>query len=211
MSGADGAGVVIIGAGQAGGDLTGALRQQGYAGAITLIGDETYAPYRRPPLSKAFLAGEATLESLYLKPPQLYERLQIRCRFGVGVESIDRDARSVRLFDGEVLPFRHLVFATGGHARRLSLPGSTHPNVFVVRTVEDIINLRESFLPGKRLVIVGGGYIGLEVASIGVKKGLQVTLLEMLPRVLARVSRLPATLWLPRVLHHSSRRFARLA
>ena len=111
-------GVVIVGAGEAGGGLTGVLRQQGYAGSITLIGDESYAPYRRPPLSKAFLAGEATLESLYLKSAESYARHQIDCRYGTGVESIDRQARTVRLFDTTTIPYTHLVLATGGHARR---------------------------------------------------------------------------------------------
>ena len=181
-------GVVIVGAGEAGGGLTGVLRQQGYAGSITLIGDESYAPYRRPPLSKAFLAGEATLESLYLKSAESYARHQIDCRYGTGVESIDRQARTVRLFDTTTIPYTHLVLATGGHARRLSLPGANHPNVHYVRTIDDIIKLREQFLPGKRLLIIGGGYIGLEVASIGIKKGLRVLLVEALPRLLARVT-----------------------
>jgi 3-phenylpropionate/trans-cinnamate dioxygenase ferredoxin reductase component len=181
-------GVVIVGAGQAGGDLTGALRQQGFSGAITLIGDESYPPYSRPPLSKTFLAGEKTLDSLYLKSSETYARQGITCRYGVGVESIDRDARSVRLFDGTVMCYQHLVLATGGRARRLSLPGANHRNVHYVRTIDDIVGLKEQFLPGKRLLIIGGGYIGLEAASIGIKKELDVTLVEVLPRLLARVT-----------------------
>jgi 3-phenylpropionate/trans-cinnamate dioxygenase ferredoxin reductase subunit len=180
--------VIIVGAGQAGSDLTGALRQQGYEGSITLLGDEPYPPYRRPPLSKTFLAGEVTLESLYLKSSEAYARQQIDCRYGIGVESIDRDARTVRLFDGTLMRYRHLVLATGGRARRLSLPGANHPNVHYVRSVDDVLRLREQFLPDKRLLIIGGGYIGLEVASVGVKKHLNVTLVEALPRVLARVT-----------------------
>ena len=180
--------VIIVGAGQAGSDLTGALRQQGYTGSITLVGDESYPPYRRPPLSKTFLAGEASLESLYLKSSEAYERQQIDCRYGIGVESVDRDTRSLRLFDGTLMRYRHLVLATGGRARRLSLPGANHPNVHYVRTVDDIVRLKEQFLPGKRLLIIGGGYIGLEAASVGIKKHLDVTLVEALPRVLARVT-----------------------
>lgn len=180
--------VIIVGAGQAGGDLTGALRQQGYAGSITLIGDESYAPYRRPPLSKTFLAGEATLDSLYLKSSEAYARQQIDCRYGIGVESIDRDTRSLRLFDGTQMRYQQLVLATGGRARRLSLPGANHPNVHYVRTVDDILRLKEQFLPDRRLLIIGGGYIGLEAASVGIKKHLDVTLIEALPRVLARVT-----------------------
>jgi 3-phenylpropionate/trans-cinnamate dioxygenase ferredoxin reductase subunit len=181
-------GVVIVGAGEAGGGLTGVLRQQGYTGKITLIGDESYPPYRRPPLSKGFLAGEATLESLYLKSAEGYVRHQIDCRYGIGVESIDRDARAVRLFDSTMVPYGHLVLATGGRARRLSLPGANHPNVHYVRTIDDILKLKEQFLPGARLLIIGGGYIGLEAASVGIKKGLKVTLVEALPRLLARVT-----------------------
>jgi 3-phenylpropionate/trans-cinnamate dioxygenase ferredoxin reductase subunit len=182
------AGVVIVGAGQAGGDLTGALRASGYKGPITLIGDEPYAPYRRPPLSKAFLSGDATLESLYLKSPETYARQEIDCRFGIGVERIERNKSSVRLYDGTLVPYQHLVLATGGRARRLSLPGANHPNVHYIRSIEDILKLKEQMLPDKRLLIVGGGYIGLEAASIGIKKGLKVTLIESLDRVLARVT-----------------------
>jgi 3-phenylpropionate/trans-cinnamate dioxygenase ferredoxin reductase subunit len=182
------AGVVIVGAGQAGGDLTGALRAGGYTGPITLIGDEPYAPYRRPPLSKAFLSGEATLESLYLKSAETYARQKIDCRFGIGVERIERNTRSVRLYDGTLVPYEHLVLATGGRARRLSLPGANHPNVHYIRNIDDILKLKEQLLPGKRLLIVGGGYVGLEAASIGIKKELHVTLIESLERVLARVT-----------------------
>jgi 3-phenylpropionate/trans-cinnamate dioxygenase ferredoxin reductase subunit len=182
------AGVVIVGAGQAGGDLTGALRAGGYSGAITLIGDEPYAPYRRPPLSKTFLSGEATLESLYLKSAETYGRQQIECRFGIGVERIERSSSAVRLYDATLVPYRYLVLATGGRARRLSLPGANHPNVHYIRTIDDILRLKEQLLPGKRLLIVGGGYVGLEAASIGIKKGLEVTLVESLDRVLARVT-----------------------
>jgi 3-phenylpropionate/trans-cinnamate dioxygenase ferredoxin reductase component len=188
MNTTPGAGVVIVGAGQAGGDLTGALRANGYTGPITLIGDEPYAPYRRPPLSKAFLSGEATLESLYLKSAETYARQQIDCRFGIGVERLERAINSVRLYDGTLVPYEHLVLATGGRARRLSLPGANHPNVHYIRSIEDILKLKEQMLAGKRLLIVGGGYIGLEAASVGIKKGLKVTLIESLDRVLARVT-----------------------
>lgn len=124
-----GGGAVIVGAGQAGGDVTGSLRAAGYTGSITLIGDEAYAPYRRPPLSKTFLAGEATLDSLYIKSAAAYAKHAVDCRFGIGVEAIDRDERNLRLFDGTTVPYEHLILATGGRARRLSLPGAEHPNV----------------------------------------------------------------------------------
>ena len=183
-----GGGVVVVGAGQAGADVTGSLRTAGYTGPITLIGDEGYAPYRRPPLSKQFLSDEMTLDSLYIRSPAAFASQNVDCRFGIGVEAIDRAAKSLRLFDGTTVPYEHLVLATGGRARRLSLPGANHPNVHYVRTVDDILKLKEQFKPGKKLLIIGGGYIGLEAAAVGRKKELQVTLIEALPRVLARVT-----------------------
>jgi 3-phenylpropionate/trans-cinnamate dioxygenase ferredoxin reductase subunit len=180
--------VLIVGAGQAGGDVASALRQQGYSGRIVLIGEEPYVPYRRPPLSKTFLSGEATLESLFIKPQATFDKHNIECLFGTGVESIDRETRSVRRYDGTTMEYGKLVLATGGRPRRLSLPGADHPNVHYVRTIADILRLKEQFAAGKRLVIIGGGYIGLEAASVGIKKGLKVTVVEALPRVLARVT-----------------------
>jgi 3-phenylpropionate/trans-cinnamate dioxygenase ferredoxin reductase subunit len=180
--------VLIVGAGQAGGELATNLRQQAFSGSIKLIGDEPYVPYRRPPLSKTFLAGEATLESLFIKPRATYDKNNIECLFGVGVESIDRAAHKVRLFDGTTVGYGKLVLATGGRPRRLSLPGADHPNVHYVRTIADILHLKSQFEAGKRLVIIGGGYIGLEAASVGIKKGLKVTVIEAMPRVLARVT-----------------------
>lgn len=179
---------VIVGAGQAGGDLATALRQSGYAGRVVLIGEEAAVPYRRPPLSKAFLSGEIGEEALYIKSAEAYAKHNIELRTGVMVESIDRAAHAVTLAGGERLSYDKLALTTGGRARRLPLPGADKPNVHSVRTIEDIRRLREQFQPGKRLVIVGGGYIGLEVAAVGIKKGLQVTLVEALPRLLARVT-----------------------
>ncbi len=181
-------GVVIVGAGQAGCDVSLGLRQQGYSSTIRLIGDENYPPYRRPPLSKSFLAGDATLESLYLRPEASYKEQRIECSYGIGVESIDRQARTVRLFDATQLEFDHLVLATGGKVRRLSLRGADRANVHYVRTIDDILRLKDHFLAGKRLVIVGGGFIGLEAAAVGIQKKLNVTVVEALPRVLARVT-----------------------
>lgn len=180
--------VLIVGAGQAGGELATILRQQGFTGSIKLIGDEPYVPYRRPPLSKAFLSGDATLESLFIKPQAVYDKNNIECLFGTGVETVDREAHSVRLYDGTSIEYGTLVLATGGRPRRLSLPGADHPNVHYVRTIADILHLKSQFEPGKRLVIIGGGYIGLEAASVGIKKGLKVTVIEAMPRVLARVT-----------------------
>lgn len=179
---------IIIGAGQAGGDLATALRQSGYAGRIVLIGDEAAVPYRRPPLSKAFLSGDIAEEALYIKSREAYAKHDIELLTGVRVESIDRAAHTVTLSDGQTLSYDKLAITTGGRARRLPLPGAERPNVHYVRTIEDIARLREQFKQGNRLVIVGGGYIGLEVAAVGIKKGLNVTLVEAMPRLLARVT-----------------------
>jgi len=179
---------VIVGAGQAGSELATSLRQHGYADSVVLIGDEEHVPYRRPPLSKTYLSGEVTLESLFLKPRAVYEKHAIECRFGIGVESIDRAARSLRLYDGSVLRYDKLALTTGGRPRRLSVPGAERPNVHYIRAVADIDRLKQQLGEGKRLVIIGGGYIGLEAASVGIKKGLHVTVVEALPRVLARVT-----------------------
>lgn len=179
---------VIVGAGQAGSELATSLRQHGYSDSVVLIGDEEHVPYRRPPLSKTYLSGEVTLESLFLKPRAVYEKHAIECRFGIGVESIDRAARSLRLYDGSVLMYDKLALTTGGRPRRLSVPGAERSNLHYIRTVADIDRLKQQFGDGKRLVIIGGGYIGLEAASVGIKKGLHVTVVEALPRVLARVT-----------------------
>lgn len=179
---------LIIGAGQAGSDLASALRQGGYAGRIVLVGDEPYVPYRRPPLSKTFLSGEIEEASLYIKTREAYAKHDIELRTGERVGAIDRAAHTVKLSSGEQLSYDKLVLTTGGRARRLNLAGADRPNVHYVRTIADINQMRERFQPGKRLVIIGGGYIGLEAASVGIKSGLKVTLVEALPRLLARVT-----------------------
>lgn len=179
---------VIVGAGQAGGDLASALRQLGYPGRIVLIGEESAVPYRRPPLSKAFLSGDMAEEALYIKTREAYAKHDIELRTGLRVQAIDRAARTLTLADGGCLAYDKLALTTGGRPRRLDLPGADKPNVHYVRTIDDINRLREQFKAGKRLVIVGGGYIGLEVAAVGIKKGLQVTLVEAMPRLLARVT-----------------------
>jgi 3-phenylpropionate/trans-cinnamate dioxygenase ferredoxin reductase subunit len=179
---------VIVGAGQTGGDLATALRQLGYEGRIVLVGEEPVPPYRRPPLSKAYLSGEVEEEALLIRPRATYEKQNIELRTGCRVVSIDREGHAVSLEGGERIPYTKLVLATGGRARRLNLPGADKPNVHYVRTIEDIRRLREQFKPGQRLVVIGGGYIGLEAASVGIKKELRVTVVEALPRLLARVT-----------------------
>lgn len=184
--------VVIVGAGHAGGELAAALRMEGYAGAVTLVGEEPYLPYQRPPLSKTFLAGDTSATALYLRPEPTYAKHSIATMLGTRVERIDRTARRVHLADGQVLAYTKLALATGGRPRPLphTVAGDAHgcSNLHYLRTIADIDRLRAQFIAGARVVIVGGGYIGLEVASVATKRGLKVTVLEALPRVLARVT-----------------------
>lgn len=182
------AGVVIVGAGQAGAEVAASLRQQGYSGTILMLGDEPHVPYRRPPLSKTFLCGDSDIEALYLKPSQAYTKHRIECRTRANVTRIDRASKQVFLEDGSGIGYETLVLATGGRPRRLSIAGAEKTNVHYIRTIDDILSLQQDFKPGANLVIIGGGYIGLEAASAGVKTGLNVTVVEALPRVLARVA-----------------------
>ena len=180
--------IVIVGAGQAGGETASELRKQGFTGRIVLVGDETHVPYRRPPLSKAYLSGTATEESLYILPPAGLEKARIEFIGGVRAERIDRAAKQLHLSDGRVLDYDKLVLATGGRARVLSLPGADRANVFPLRSIADVQAMRTHCLDGKSAVIIGGGFIGLEVAAVAIKLGMKVTVLEGLPRVLARVT-----------------------
>jgi 3-phenylpropionate/trans-cinnamate dioxygenase ferredoxin reductase component len=184
--------VVIIGAGHAGGEVAAALRLEGFEGPVTLIGEESCLPYQRPPLSKSFLAGEIDAHALALRADEAYQRHAIRTVLGARVSGIDRSARCVRLSNDETIAYGRLVLATGGRPRRLPavIAGEveTCTNFHFLRTVADVERIRPQFLPGARLIIIGGGYIGLEVAAVAVKRGLTVTVLEALPRVLARVT-----------------------
>jgi 3-phenylpropionate/trans-cinnamate dioxygenase ferredoxin reductase subunit len=180
--------IVIVGAGQAGGETAVALRQQGHTGRIVLIGEEPYIPYKRPPLSKAFLAGSITRESLYVVPQTTFDKAGIEFIGNTRVTRIDRAGKQVELADGRKLAYDKLALNTGGRARPLNLPGADKPNVFLLRTIADVDGIRPLFTAGKRVVIVGGGFIGLEVAAVAVKHGLHTTVLEGLPRVLSRVT-----------------------
>lgn len=187
----DDAGVIVVGAGQAGVQAAEALRAAGFAAPITLLGDEAHGPYHRPPLSKAWLAGELDAAQLVLRAPEALARKNIALRTGARVQAIDRSARRVRLDGGESLPYGGLVLATGARPRALPLPGADAPNVLPLRTRADadaiaagLQRCRES---GQPVVVVGGGFIGLEVAATARKSGLPVTVLEMAPRLLGRV------------------------
>lgn len=183
--------VVIVGAGHAGGTAAALLRQYGYAGPITLLGDEPIAPYQRPPLSKAWLKGEADADSLALKPVSFYAEHDIDLRMGVRVAAIDRQARAVRLADGETVPYDALILATGARARRLTLPGAELNGVLELRTAADAETLKTAIGPGKTVAIIGGGYIGLEAAASARALGAEAVVVEVLPRVLARVASEP--------------------
>jgi 3-phenylpropionate/trans-cinnamate dioxygenase ferredoxin reductase subunit len=184
--------VIIIGAGHAGGVLATSLREAGWSGRIVMIGEEAHLPYQRPPLSKAFLAGEIDIPQLYLKPQATYDNAKVECMTSTRVEQIDRAAKTVRLADGQVIAYDKLALATGGRVRRYPGAGMEAieklPNFHYLRTIDDVVRIRAQFHPNTRLVIVGGGYIGLEVAAIARKRGLQVTVLEAQGRVLARVT-----------------------
>src|ERR1700756_2379777 len=180
--------VVIIGAGHAGGTLAALLRQYGHLGAITLVGDEPIPPYQRPPLSKAWLKGEADAESLALKPLEFYADNNIDFRPNVRAVKLERSARKVKLSDGAQVGYDHLVLATGARAIALPIPGADLAGVMFLRTAADAEALKAQVGPGKRLAVVGGGYIGLEVAASGRALGAEVVVLEKEARLLARVA-----------------------
>ena len=180
--------IVVVGAGQAGAACVAKLRGLGYEGAITMVGDEPVFPYQRPPLSKKYLLGELTLERLYLRPASFYQDNQISVHTGQRVQAIDRHAKSVQL-KNETLTYDHLVLATGSAPRRLPAAfGGDWRGVFTVRDLADADAMAPYFQPGAKVLIVGGGYIGLEAAAVAAAKGLQVVLVEMAPRILQRVA-----------------------
>ncbi len=180
--------VVAIGAGQAGAALAARLRSGGHAGPITLIGEEPLLPYQRPPLSKGYLLGEMGADRLTLRSADFYAEHDIALRLGTPVTAIDPKTRTVTL-GPETIHYDDLVLTTGSIPRRLPPAiGGDLAGVYTVRTVADVDAERTEFLPGRRLVIVGGGYIGLEAAAVAAKLGLDVTVLEMAPRILQRVA-----------------------
>jgi 3-phenylpropionate/trans-cinnamate dioxygenase ferredoxin reductase component len=183
-----GPGVVIVGAGHAGGVAAATLRQLGYADPITVVGDEPVAPYQRPPLSKAWLKGEADAGALELRPSSFYAEHNIALILNVKVAAIDRAAKTVTLADGKRLAYDKLILATGSRARPLPIPGADLKGVLFLRSAADAELLKAALGPGKRLAVIGGGYIGLEAAASGRALGAEVTVLEREPRLLARVA-----------------------
>jgi len=185
--------VVVVGAGQAGGMAVALLRQSGYQGRVVLVGEEPVPPYQRPPLSKAYFKGEMTAERLYLRPLAFYEKNAIELRLGLRAEAINRDAKKVMLSDGSMLPYDKLILAVGSKPRQLPVPGNEYDGIFELRTLEDVDRLRSRAGSGKKMVIVGAGYIGLEAAAVARHLGMSVTVLEAAPRVLARVTSPPVS------------------
>jgi 3-phenylpropionate/trans-cinnamate dioxygenase ferredoxin reductase subunit len=180
--------VVIVGGSHGGSEVAFRLRQGGFAGSIALLSAEPYLPYQRPPLSKAFLAGNVTPEGLLLRNETAYEKAVIAWHPGTLVMAIDRVDHRLTLADGSVFGYGKLVLATGGRPRVLPLPGADLAGIHTMRAIADVDRLRPDFQPGKRLVIVGAGYIGLEVAAVAIKAGLEVEIVEFAPRALARVA-----------------------
>jgi len=186
-----GAGVVIVGAGHAGGSAAALLRPYGFAGRITLIGDEPIAPYQRPPLSKAWLKGEADADSLMLKPESFYAGAGIDLILGARVTAIARSLRTVSLEDGRTLPYETLILATGARARALPIPGSELAGVLSLRSAAHAEELKAALQPGRRLAVIGGGYIGLEAAASARALGCEVVVIEREANILARVAKEP--------------------
>ena len=180
--------IIVIGAGQAGASLVAKLRALGETGAITLIGAEAALPYQRPPLSKAYLLGDMPLERLFLRPESFYAEQNITLRLGEPVSAIDTTAQTVTV-GGDTLAYDDLVLTTGSSPRRLpASSGGELKGVFTLRDLADVDAMQPYFTPGARVVIVGGGYIGLEGAAVAAKLGLDVTVVEMAPRILQRVA-----------------------
>lgn len=179
--------VVIAGAGHAAGQAVATLRQKKFPGEIVLVGDEPWLPYQRPPLSKKFLAGEVPAERLFVKPASFYEDPHTTVLLETRVERIERAQQAIVTSDGATLGYDALVLALGSRVRRLDLAGVELAGIHYLRNVRDVSAIRDDMGPGKRLVVVGAGYIGLEVAAVAAQLGLEVTVLEALDRVMKRV------------------------
>jgi len=188
--------VLVVGGGQAAAQLVVSLRLGGHEGRITLVSDEDEPPYQRPPLSKQYLAGELGRERLLLRKTAYYESRDVELRLGRRVLSIDRPDRCAVLDGGERLDYDRLVLATGSKLRRLDVPGADLPGIHYLRSLADADRLRKELGAGRRVVVVGGGYIGLEVAATAAKAGAEVAVLEAQERVMGRVLSAPLADWL---------------
>jgi 3-phenylpropionate/trans-cinnamate dioxygenase ferredoxin reductase subunit len=178
--------LVIVGGGQAAAQAVQSLRQQNFAGAITLLCDEPFPPYQRPPLSKKYLAGELAHERLFLRPAAFYAEKGVTLEQSARVEELEPAARHVRLRDGRTLPYDRLLLATGSRVRTLDVPGAELSGVHYLRTIHDVDAITAALVPGARVLLIGAGYIGLEVAAVTRQRGFDVTVLEAASRVMAR-------------------------
>ncbi len=179
--------IVIIGAGQAGAQAAISLRQAGYDGDLILLGDERQPPYQRPPLSKKYLSGEITEDQLFLRPEAFWEAQSVDLRIGSAVVAIHPDDRSITLDDGKRISYEKLLLATGSRARSLPVAGADLSGIITLRGIDDVDHLRPRLEAAERLVIIGAGYIGLEVAAVARTLGHPVIVVEAMERVMQRV------------------------
>jgi 3-phenylpropionate/trans-cinnamate dioxygenase ferredoxin reductase subunit len=180
--------VLVVGGGHAAGQAVASLRQEGFEGEIVVVGDEPHPPYQRPPLSKQYLSGEHGLEKVHLRQEAFYEERNIELRTGERIESIDRAGNTATTAAGDTIAYDHLLLATGSRPRLIPVPGADLDGVHYLRTIDDVDGIRDEMIAGKRMVVVGGGYVGLEVAAVAAESGLEVTVLEMEDRILQRVT-----------------------
>ncbi len=181
-------GIVVIGAGQAAGQAAASLRQEGYEGVITILGDEAQAPYQRPPLSKAYLSGEIGMDRVLVRPEKFYTDKEVTLKTNTAVTAIDRASKSVTTEAGDTFAYDKLLIATGSRPRILNIAGSDLQGIHYLRTIADVDGIRAAMQSATRLCIVGGGYIGLEVAAVAKKAGMNVTVVEAMDRILQRVT-----------------------
>ncbi len=181
-------GIVIIGAGHAAGQAAASLSQAKFEGPITIIGDEAHVPYQRPPLSKQYLAGTQLADKVYLRAEKFYADKDIQLMLDTRATQIDPSTKTINLDNGETIAYEKLLISTGSRPRKLSIEGSDLSGIHYLRTMDDVDGIRADVKPGANLVIVGGGYIGLEVAAVGIELGMNVHVLEMEERILQRVT-----------------------
>ena len=179
---------VIIGASHAAAQACASLRQLGYTAPVTLVSDEPHLPYHRPPLSKDYMSGGKSLDDILIRPAESYRQMDVTLRLGERATRIDREACTVALAGGDTLPYDHLLLTTGARVRELPVPGADLPGVLYLRDQSDALRIQERIRESARAVVVGGGYIGLECAASLRKHGMEVTVLEAAPRILARVT-----------------------
>lgn len=185
---------IILGAGHAGVQAAASLREEGWDGAIRLIDAQIELPYQRPPLSKAFMKGETSADLIVLRGEAFYREHQIDLLLGQKALRIDRARRRLLMVDGTARPYDNLVLATGARARPLPVPGANLANVFVLRDIEDAVRIKTAMADAGRIVVIGGGFIGLEFAAVAAAAGKKVTVVEFMPRVMARAVSEPVSL-----------------